>query len=125
MDSVADDPDDAGPMAMITVCGLRKNYGDRRVVDGVDFEVAKGEIFGIVGPNGAGKTTTVECIGGLRKRDGGDVLVAGFDPPTATPDFVKYWESSCRRADFPTSRQSARRCACTPASTTRRATGGN
>lgn len=70
---------------MITVCGLRKNYGDRRVIDGVDFEVAKGEIFGIVGPNGAGKTTTVECIGGLRKRDGGDVLVAGFDPADGNP----------------------------------------
>lgn len=67
-------------MAMIEVAGLTKRYGDKQVVRGVDFEVAQGEIFGILGPNGAGKTTTVECIGGLRKRDGGHVRVAGFDP---------------------------------------------
>ncbi|GAC46885.1 ABC transporter ATP-binding protein [Gordonia aichiensis] len=67
-------------MAMIEVAGLTKSYGDTQVVRGVDFEVAEGEIFGILGPNGAGKTTTVECIGGLRMRDGGRVRVAGFDP---------------------------------------------
>ena len=67
-------------MAMIEVAGLTKSYGDTQVVRGVDFEVAEGEIFGILGPNGAGKTTTVECIGGLRMRDGGHVRVAGFDP---------------------------------------------
>lgn len=65
---------------MIEVRGLRKNYGDKQVVRGVDFEVAEGEIFGILGPNGAGKTTIVECIGGLRTRDGGHIRVAGFDP---------------------------------------------
>ena len=67
-------------MAMIEVAGLTKSYGDEQVVRGVDFEVAEGEIFGILGPNGAGKTTTVECVGGLRMRDGGRVRVAGFDP---------------------------------------------
>ena len=50
------------------------------MVDGVSFSVEPGEIFGILGPNGAGKTTTVECIGGLRQRDGGNVTVAGLDP---------------------------------------------
>ncbi len=46
----------------------------------VSFEVAEGEIFGILGPNGAGKTTTVECIAGLRERDGGRISVLGLDP---------------------------------------------
>ncbi len=67
-------------MSIIEVRGLRKVYGGRAVVDGVSFSVEKGEIFGILGPNGAGKTTTVECIGGLRSRDGGTITVAGFDP---------------------------------------------
>jgi ABC-2 type transport system ATP-binding protein len=65
---------------MIEVRDLRKIYGPRTVVDGVSFSVEPGEIFGILGPNGAGKTTTVECIGGLRRRDGGSITVAGMDP---------------------------------------------
>lgn len=65
---------------MIDVQNLRKVYGSKTVVDGVSFEVQPGEIFGILGPNGAGKTTTIECIGGLRKRDGGQIVVAGMDP---------------------------------------------
>jgi ABC-2 type transport system ATP-binding protein len=67
-------------MAVIEVTDLRKTYGERTVVDGVSFAVEPGEIFGILGPNGAGKTTTVECIGGLRQRDGGSITVAGMDP---------------------------------------------
>ncbi|KQR99712.1 multidrug ABC transporter ATP-binding protein [Williamsia sp. Leaf354] len=73
-------------MAIIRVEHLSKGYpGGRGVVD-VGFEVAEGEIFGILGPNGAGKTTTVECIGGLRTRDGGVVEVAGHDPADESPD---------------------------------------
>src|SRR6201994_4306342 len=67
-------------MPVIEVTNLRKVYGHRTVVDGVSFSVESGEIFGILGPNGAGKTTTVECVGGLRRRDGGLVSVAGMDP---------------------------------------------
>jgi ABC-type Na+ transport system ATPase subunit NatA len=69
-----------GGMAVVQVQGLRKLYGGRAVVDGVSFEVAAGEIFGIVGPNGAGKTTTVECIEGLREPDAGKIQVLGLDP---------------------------------------------
>lgn len=65
---------------MIEVRDLKKVYGHKTVVDGVSFSVEQGEIFGILGPNGAGKTTSVECIGGLRKRDGGSITVAGMDP---------------------------------------------
>lgn len=67
-------------MNLIEVQGLRKRYGDREVVRGIDLSLGEGEIVGILGPNGSGKTTTVECIGGLRQRDGGSVTVAGMDP---------------------------------------------
>ncbi|WP_329518696.1 ABC transporter ATP-binding protein [Spirillospora sp. NBC_01491] len=67
-------------MPIIEVSGLRKAYGGRPVVDGVEFAVEEGEIFGILGPNGAGKTTSVECVAGLRERDAGTVRVAGLDP---------------------------------------------
>src|ERR1700733_4713772 len=67
-------------MSLMEVNGLRKVYGQRTVVDGVSFSVEAGEIFGVLGPNGAGKTTTVECVGGLRPRDGGSITVAGMDP---------------------------------------------
>jgi len=66
-----------GPV--IRVRGLTKRYGDVQAVDGIDFEVARGEIFGLLGPNGAGKTTTVEILEGLRQPDGGEVSVLGVD----------------------------------------------
>lgn len=55
-----------------------------------------GEIFGVLGPNGAGKTTTVECIGGLRQRDGGIIRVAGMDPARAQGfgTSVGHWPSA-------------------------------
>ena len=64
--------------ATISVTDLRKAYGDVAAVDGVSFEVTRGEFFGILGPNGAGKTTTLEIIEGLRKPDSGDVTVLGL-----------------------------------------------
>ena len=66
-----------GPV--IRVRGLTKRYGDVQAVDGIDFDVAKGEIFGLLGPNGAGKTTTVEILEGLREPDGGEVSVLGVN----------------------------------------------
>lgn len=64
----------------IVVENLRKTYGDVVAVDGISFEVRKGEIFGMVGPNGAGKTTTIECIEGLRRPTAGRIRVLGLDP---------------------------------------------
>ena len=60
--------------------GFRKLYGDFVAVDGIDFDVEPGEIFGILGPNGAGKTSTLECLEGLRLPDGGSLRVGGIDP---------------------------------------------
>jgi ABC-2 type transport system ATP-binding protein len=64
----------------IEVEGLRKAYGDREAVRGIDFAVRRGEVFGLLGPNGAGKTTTVEILEGYRPRSGGAVSVLGHDP---------------------------------------------
>ena len=67
---------------ILKVSDLRKVYGDLKAVDGVSFEVKKGEIFGILGPNGAGKTTTLEMIETLRPIDGGSATIAGIDVAT-------------------------------------------
>jgi ABC-2 type transport system ATP-binding protein len=66
--------------AAISVRGLRKRYGSFEAVAGIDFEVARGEIFAFLGPNGAGKTTTVEILEGFRTRTDGEVSVLGVDP---------------------------------------------
>jgi ABC-2 type transport system ATP-binding protein len=83
------DPADAGRKprmpATITARDLRKSYGDLRAVDGVTFEVAPGEFFGILGPNGAGKTTTLEIIEGLRQADAGEATVLGLPPWPRNP----------------------------------------
>ncbi len=73
---------------MIEARDLRKRYGPVQAVDGVSFEVQRGEIFGMLGPNGAGKTTTVEMLEGLRKPDGGQALVLGIDA-ARDPDRLK------------------------------------
>jgi len=64
----------------IEVTGLSKAYGSQAALRGVDFTVARGEVFGLLGPNGAGKTTTVEVLEGYRARDTGTVSVLGYDP---------------------------------------------
>jgi ABC-2 type transport system ATP-binding protein len=64
--------------ATITVRDLRKSYGPVKAVDGVSFEVRRGEFFGILGPNGAGKTTTLEIVEGLREADSGEISVLGL-----------------------------------------------
>lgn len=62
---------------VIQVRGLKKNYDSNIVLNGLDFEIKKGEIFALLGVNGAGKTTTLECIEGLRKYDSGTIMVNG------------------------------------------------
>ncbi len=69
----------------IEVTDLRLSYGELRAVDGVGFEVAEGEFFGILGPNGAGKTTTLEMIEGLRRPDGGTISLLGESPWPRNP----------------------------------------
>ncbi|WP_225653766.1 ATP-binding cassette domain-containing protein [Streptomyces pseudogriseolus] len=63
----------------IAANGLRKSYGDKTVLDGVDLAVPEGTIFSLLGPNGAGKTTAVKILSTLITADAGDVRVAGHD----------------------------------------------
>ncbi|MFI6907997.1 ABC transporter ATP-binding protein [Nonomuraea sp. NPDC050394] len=103
-------------MDLIEVTNLRKSYKDHVAVEDVSFSVEEGEIFGILGPNGAGKTTTVECVSGLRRRDGGQISVAGVDPgrdrdrlrrilgaqlqSSQLPERIKVWEAMDLYASF-------------------------
>lgn len=64
-------------MPAIQASDLRKHYGATTAVDGVSFEIRRGQIFSLLGPNGAGKTTTISILSGLLEPDGGDALVLG------------------------------------------------
>lgn len=66
----------------IAAHGLRKSYGDRTVLDGVDLTVPEGTIFSLLGPNGAGKTTVVKILSTLITADAGDLRVGGHDLTT-------------------------------------------
>ncbi|MET9083416.1 ATP-binding cassette domain-containing protein [Streptomyces sp. NPDC004237] len=63
----------------IAATGLRKSYGDKTVLDGIDIRVPAGTIFSLLGPNGAGKTTVVNILSTLISADGGDARIAGHD----------------------------------------------
>ena len=65
---------------MIEVKGLVKQYGPVTAVNGIDFSVGKGEVFGLLGPNGSGKTTTILMLLGLTEPTAGEVRVLGLDP---------------------------------------------
>src|SRR6266436_717345 len=64
----------------IDVAGLRKSYGKVTALDGLDLNVASGEVHGFLGPNGAGKTTTIRILLGLLRADAGSALLLGGDP---------------------------------------------
>ena len=69
--------------AAIRVLDVRKSYGDIHAVDGVSFEVLRGEVFGLLGPNGAGKTTTVEMLEGCASRTAASWRSWGSTPSTS------------------------------------------
>lgn len=62
---------------VIEVKHLTKKYKELTAVDDISFDVAEGEILGLLGPNGSGKSTTINCILSLLKYDGGDIKVSG------------------------------------------------
>jgi ABC-2 type transport system ATP-binding protein len=76
---VATDASSASAALAIEVTGLRKSYGDKVVLDGVDFTVAPGTVYALLGPNGAGKTTIVNILATLLRPDGGVARVGGND----------------------------------------------
>ncbi len=65
----------------LEVIGLRKRFGARQALDGLDLEVRRGEVLGLLGPNGAGKTTFVRLLLGLERPDAGRLLLDGAPPP--------------------------------------------
>ncbi|MDZ5470574.1 ABC transporter ATP-binding protein [Bacillus sp. 31A1R] len=60
-------------MFLIKARNLKKNYGVREIVKGINFSITQGEVLAVIGPNGSGKSTTLEMLVGLRKKDGGEV----------------------------------------------------
>ncbi|WP_055550462.1 ATP-binding cassette domain-containing protein [Streptomyces sp. NBRC 110028] len=74
--------------AAVSTVGLRKSYGDKTVLDGIDLRIPAGSVFALLGPNGAGKTTTVQILSTLIAADGGRAQVAGHDV-AASPEGVR------------------------------------
>jgi len=75
-------PEPSSSEPVLRASGLRKRFGQRQAVDGVGFEIARGETYGLLGPNGAGKTTSISMVCGILARDDGEVFVNGqpLDP---------------------------------------------
>src|SRR5687768_2694905 len=72
----------------VSVAGLRKSFGSKVVLDGIDLTVAEGTVFALLGPNGAGKTTMVRILSTLIPADGGRASIAGHDL-VADPDGIR------------------------------------
>lgn len=73
--------------SVIEVQDLRKDYGGFAAVDGITFDIRRGETFALLGPNGAGKSTTIEILEGYRHRTSGEVRVLGVDPQRGGMDW--------------------------------------
>lgn len=97
--------------ARLAVHALTKRYGEVEALRGVSFEIAPGEIFGLLGSNGAGKTTTLECILGLRRPDSGSILLGDIDvlaQPEAAKKLLGAQIQSASLQDLITPRQALR-----------------
>jgi ABC-2 type transport system ATP-binding protein len=70
---------DAAPELVIDVAGITKRFGEKAVVNGIDLQVRRGEIYGFLGPNGSGKTTFIRMLCGLLTPDGGHGTCLGYD----------------------------------------------
>jgi lipooligosaccharide transport system ATP-binding protein len=73
------------PEVLIRAKDLTKRFGDFTAVDGIDFELRRGEAFGFLGPNGAGKSSTMRMIGCVSPRSGGELSILGMDPAADGP----------------------------------------
>jgi lipooligosaccharide transport system ATP-binding protein len=76
----------ATELPLVHARGLSKRFGDLVAVDGIDFDVQKGEAFGFLGPNGAGKTSTMRMIGCVSPPSGGALTILGLDPVAHGPE---------------------------------------
>ena len=75
------------PDPVVSVRDLRKSYGSFTALDGVSFDIERGETFALLGPNGAGKSTTIEILEGYRDRSSGEATVLGTDPGSGGLDW--------------------------------------
>lgn len=80
--------------SVIKITGLTKNYFKKNALDGVDLEVNKGKIVGLLGPNGSGKTTLLKIAAGLLKESGGEIIIDGKAPGVYTKSVVSYLPDS-------------------------------
>ncbi|MBR2962682.1 MAG: ABC transporter ATP-binding protein [Lentisphaeria bacterium] len=79
------------PAAPAVACyGLMKHYPGRPALTGIDLELPRGQIIGLLGPNGSGKTTLVKILAGLLRPSAGTVLIDGLEPGADTKSFVSY-----------------------------------
>lgn len=78
---------------MLKVSDLHKSFGNITAVDGLSFEIVRGETFGLLGPNGAGKSTTINMISGIIKPDSGEIGINGDNDPTRPEVRQKLGES--------------------------------
>lgn len=85
---------------VLKVTDLKKRYGEVRAVDGISFEVNKGDVLAILGPNGAGKSTTVEMIEGLRKKDSGEIEYFGEKPVHITKEIKERMGVQLQKSAF-------------------------
>ena len=68
-----------GKTPVLSIKGLHKAYGEKKVLKGLDLDVYEGELFGFIGKNGIGKSTTIDCVIGSKKYDAGTITINGFD----------------------------------------------
>ena len=100
-------------MDILTIRGIEKKFGDKKVLCGLDLTVPEGSIFGFVGRNGAGKTTTMKAVLGLLKPDGGEIYVAGERVSygqTPTNRYIGYLPDVPEFYSFMTPREYLRLC---------------
>ncbi len=84
-------------MTILAARAIRKSYGGREVVAGIDLELARGECYGLLGPNGAGKTTTLRMLLGLTVPDSGEITLLDHPVPKAAREGrIRVGGSACR-----------------------------
>ena len=86
--------------ALIRLTGLTKSFGAKRALSGIDLEVGRGKIVGLLGPNGSGKTTLIKILNGLLRPTGGVALIDGHEPGVETKSHVSYLPDRMYFADW-------------------------